>query len=311
MPRAVNGVPVDHNLTARKVAVMDFLESRIPQLAEYLLNSLVRKLQDAAFNIRPEWHLSPPPPLKHASPIISDNLVDFLTTGAVLSVSGIRRVSGPGAIELDDGTCLEADVIIWCTGYKSDFGSLLEPSVDPSRHPPPQWEAAQGSRGKPLPRLYRNVFSLDHPRSLAFMGAVAYATGSFPLGDVASMALAQVWRGASPLPSAEEMEREADAQNDFVCGIAEEGGVVPGWVRQAGWFAWADEAAGARVGEHLGWGVEGWKFWLSDRRFCGMLMDGIYTPYVWRLFEGKRKRWEGARVEIEKLNTRAGRKKTD
>jgi len=33
-------------------------------------------------------------------------------------------------------------------------------------------------------------------------------------------------------------------------------------------------------------------------------MDGIFTPFVWRVFdgEGKRKKWDGAREAIEKVN---------
>jgi dimethylaniline monooxygenase (N-oxide forming) len=35
-----------------------------------------------------------------------------------------------------------------------------------------------------------------------------------------------------------------------------------------------------------------------------MLMDGIYSPHVYRLFDsnGKRKKWDGAREAIEKVN---------
>jgi dimethylaniline monooxygenase (N-oxide forming) len=31
-------------------------------------------------------------------------------------------------------------------------------------------------------------------------------------------------------------------------------------------------------------------------------MDGIYTPSIWRIFDGKRKKWDGAREAIEKVN---------
>lgn len=309
MPRVVDGVPVDHSLTARKVALMGFLEIHLPRVSDFLINTMVKKLQDAAFDMRPEWRLSPAPPIKHAVPVVSDNLVAHLAAGDVTSVGGVSRVTGPRTLELDDGTTLEVDAVIWCTGYKTDY-NLLDRAVDPTRHASPRWEAAPGSRGKPLPRLYRNVFSLDHPRSLAFMGGVAFATGAFPLYDLCSMALAQTWRGASPLPSRAEMEAEADAQHDRVCGVAEEGSAVPQWVRQGEWVAWADETAGARVGEHLGWGVEGWRFWWEERRLYGMLSDGVYTPFIWRLFDGrgKRRRWEGAREAIERVNAQVKNK---
>ena len=120
------------------------------------------------------------------------------------------------------------------------------------------------------------------------------------------MALAQIWRGRSSLPSREEMESKVDAQHAFMVGIARQGGVtVPGWVRQGEWLAWANEMAGTGVNEKLGYGAEGWRFWWGDRRLCGMLLDGINSPHVYRLFDGKRKKWDGAREEVEKVNRKS------
>ncbi|KAJ3515503.1 hypothetical protein NM208_g14959 [Fusarium decemcellulare] len=85
-------------------------------------------------------------------------------------------------------------------------------------------------------------------------------------------------------------------------------------VRQAEWVAWANKAAGTQVNEHLGWGLAGWKFWFQDRAFYKLLMDGIYTPFIWRVFDGKRKKWDGAKAEIEKVNAyveAAKKKKTE
>ncbi|KAF9776439.1 hypothetical protein IL306_005374 [Fusarium sp. DS 682] len=215
----------------------------------------------------------------------------------------IVRVAGPKKIELTDGTCLDVDTIIWCTGYKADF-SLLDPSVDPTRNTTPKWAEAIGSRGKPLPRLYQNVFSLDYPDSLAFMGNLLLATSAFPISDLCTMAIAQIWKGNSALPSIDEMNRATDKQHELVCKLANEGSVAPGWLRQADWLSWANKAAGAQVYEHLGWGLKGWKLWWSDRALYKMLMDGVFTPFVWRVFdgEGKRKKWDGAREAIEKVN---------
>lgn len=301
LPRVVDGVPFDHTMTARKVAIMGFLELNFPRFADFIFNTMIKKMQDKAFNICPEWKMSPAPPIKHAVPIISDNLVSLLEAGQIQSIGGLKRVSGPNEVELDDGTQLEADAIIWATGYKTEF-TLLDRSVDPTRHTTPAWESAIGSRGKPLPRLYQNIFSLDHPTSMAFMGCVAFATGAFPLYDLATMALAQVWKGNASLPSIEEMNHSVDKQHAFICSIAKDGSAMPGWVRQAEWVSWANEAAGAGVNEHLGWGLKGWQFWFQDRAFYKLLMDGIYTPFIWRVFNGKRKAWDGARAEIEKIN---------
>ncbi|KAH8678165.1 flavin monooxygenase-like protein [Xylariales sp. PMI_506] len=310
MPRTLKGQPLDHTLTARIVAFQGFIEHYMPSLGELFFNKMIAKIQNSSFNIRPEWKLSPAPSVKHATPIISDNLVDLLESGGIQSVAGLRQAVGPHEVELEDGTHLEVDTIIWCTGYRADF-SILDPSVDPTRNTTSRWTSLPGSRGKPLPRLYQNVISLDHPTSLAFMGCVAFATGAFPLYDLASMAVAQIWReGNSALPSPQHMERAVDRQHAWICSIAEQGSAIPGWVRQHEWVAWADAAAGTGVGEHLGWGLGGWKFWLADRGFSRLLLGGIYSPHIFRVFDGKRKKWDGARAEIIRVNELVAQKKT-
>ncbi|KAI5459674.1 FAD/NAD(P)-binding domain-containing protein [Mariannaea sp. PMI_226] len=302
LPRIAKGVPFDHTMTARKSAMIGFLELNLPTLSQWVFDAMVKKLQDEAFVLRPEWKLSPAPSIKHAVPIVSDNLVQLLEAGKIQSVAGLKRISGPREVELTDGTHVQADTIIWATGYKSEF-SVLDATVDPNRHTTPAWTSAPGSRGKPLPRLYQNVFSLDYPDSLAFMGCVAFATGAFPVYDLCSMAVAQVWKGNSPLPTIQEMNKAVDRQHSFVCDIAKQGSAVPGWVRQSEWLAWANQAAGTGVDEHLGWGYAGWKFYFQDRALYKLLMDGVYMPAIWRVFDStKRKKWDGAREEIVKVN---------
>ena len=277
------------------------MERNFPNLAEKFFTFMVEKMQNSTFSIRPEWKLSPAPSLKHALPIVSDNLIDMLESGELKSVVGLKEVVGPNEVELDDGTRLTVDCIIWCTGYKANFG-LLDPSVDPTRNTTPEWAAAPGSKGKPLPRLYQNVFSLDYPMSLAFMGCVGFASGAFPIYDLASMAVAQIWKGNSSLPPQREMERAVDRHHAWICNIAKEGSAIPVWVKQHEWVPWVNEAAGTGVDAYLGWGWKAWKFWLIDHAFAKLLLGGIYTPHLFRVFDGKRKKWDGARAEIERVN---------
>jgi dimethylaniline monooxygenase (N-oxide forming) len=308
LPRVMNGIPFDHTMTARKLGLAGWLELNAHSVFEFMFNKGLLKMQNSTFKIQPEWRLSPAPSIKHAVPIVSDNLIDTFAAGEVTSIHGIRKAIGSNEIELTDGTVVGADTIIYCTGYKTDF-AIVDSSVDPTRNTTPEWAATVGSKGKPLPRLYKGIISLDHPQSLAFMGNVAFATGAFPLYDLASMALAQIWKGNTALPSSAEMNQSVDAHHAWMCRVAREGPVPPGWVRQADWLAWANDAAGTGINEKLGWGAEGWRFWMSDRAWCGTLMDGILSPHVYRLFEGKRKRWDGARQEIEKVNQRAAERK--
>ncbi|KAF0329481.1 dimethylaniline monooxygenase 2 [Colletotrichum asianum] len=274
-----------------------------------LSKRVVKGLQDHNFRIRPEWNLSPAPSLKTTSPVVSDEIIPALERGDVESVAGIGKVTDD-KVELTDGRVLEVDAIVYCTGYKADFG-ILDPKDDPANTPNPEWVASKGARGKPLPRLYKNVLSEKHPESLAFMGCVAFATGAFQLYDLAAMAIVQIWKGTSPLPSAEDIARSVDRQHAWTTALAKERNVMPAVVNGIEWTAWADRAAGTSVDEYLGWGWKGLKFWFQEPRFCSLLMGGIYSPHIYRYFDGKRKKWNGARAEIERLNIKVLEKPKD
>lgn len=264
----------------------------------------MKKIQDKAFpNIQPEWKLSPAPSMKQSVPIISDNLIAAFESGNVKSVTGLKKVLSANTVELSDGTQLEVDAIIWCTGYKTSF-SLLESKYDPTMNAPAEWTSAPGSNGKLLPRLYQNIFSLDHPYSLAFMGNVSFPSPAFQTYDIASMALAQVWKPSSPspLPSIPEMSAAVDKHHKWVISLAKNGSVFPGIVRSGDWMAWANDAAGTEVIERLGFGRKGWLFWLRERELCKTLMTGLFSPHFFRLFDGKRAKWDGALKAIEDAN---------
>jgi dimethylaniline monooxygenase (N-oxide forming) len=99
------------------------------------------------------------------------------------------------------------------------------------------------------------------------------------------------------------MQDWVDKQEDRMVGLARRGSPVPASVSQGQWLLWADATAGLGVFERLGWGLKGWLFWWQQRHLWKMLMDGVPTSAMWRLFnEGKRKSWAGAAAELERLN---------
>lgn len=291
-------------LSYRFSLLIGLLEKWCPSYAETLFNRKAKSIMDRAFGeTDPSWGLDPAPSIKVVNPVVSDTLIDRLRAGDVQSVPGIKEIVGPKQVELTDGRRIEADAIICCTGYKYNF-HLLDARVDPTTEPSATWLAAPGSKGRPLPRLYQNVFSLTHPSSLAFLGCAWFVTSAFSLADVTSMCIAQVWAGRSSLPPLAEMERWMDGQEARISRLARRGTVIPASVPAREWLVWADETAGMGVEEHLGWGWKGWVFWWSQRELWKMLMDGPQTAAVWRLFGGKRKVWDGARAEIEYANGR-------
>ncbi|KAJ8108380.1 hypothetical protein OPT61_g8212 [Boeremia exigua] len=298
LPRRVNGKPVDHALSLRLFTIQTWMTKYFPVFSAKMFDNFVKSLQDKSFKLSPEWGFEPP----QATPIVSDYLVDYLEAGLIESVKGVKRIVGASQAELDDGKMVEVDVLIWCTGYKADF-SMLEPRFDPTNRPAPAWSSASGSNGKPLARLYHNVFSLEKPDSLAFLGNVHTTLSGFLLFDLASMGIAQVWKGASTLPPKPEMEAAVDAHHVWLSEQASRrSNVSPGMVDGGVWLHTFDDLAGTGVNEYLEFGWKGWWFWLWNMKVCNMLMGGVWSPHVHRFFDGKRKKWDGAEAAMKEVN---------
>ncbi|KAH7143675.1 flavin monooxygenase-like protein [Dactylonectria macrodidyma] len=302
LPRDMDRITKTKGLTYRFSLLVGFIETWYPSYSEYLFNKKAKFIMEKAFGKPdPSWCLDPAPSIKVVNPVMSDTLIARLRAGDIHSIPGIKQILGPKEVELQDGKIVEADAIICCTGYKYGF-DLLDTEVNPAAEKSSAWLGATGSKGRPLPRLYQNVFSLKTPDSLAFLGCVWFVTSAFSLADIASMCIAQVWAGHAKLPAQPEMEEWMSRQEKRISSLAQRGTVIPASVPARDWLIWADKTAGMGVEEHLGWGWTGWLFWLKQRALWKMLMDGPQTAAVWRLFDGRRKKWDGARAEIERAN---------
>ncbi|KAF2820309.1 dimethylaniline monooxygenase 2 [Ophiobolus disseminans] len=298
IPRIVNGQPIDHTLALRLFNLQCLIIKHFPRFGERFFDKFLKGLQDKNFKLRPEWGFEP----AQKVPIVSDELVQSLEKGSVESVKGVKRILGSNEVELDDGRRVEVDALIWCTGYKSDF-SMIDPRFDPTAPSTTAWSSAQGSNGKSLFRLWHNVFSLDKPDSLAFLGNVHFAVGGFQIFDTASMAITQVWKGASHLPSQQQMTKDVEQHHNWLADQASRGyNFSPGNVDAGTWTGVMDDLGGTGINEYLGYGWKGWWFWLTNMKFCNLLMGGIWTPLIYRAFDGKRQKWDGAKEAIERVN---------
>ncbi|KAH7394578.1 dimethylaniline monooxygenase 2 [Pyrenochaeta sp. MPI-SDFR-AT-0127] len=297
LPRSFNGAPIDHTHSLRLFTLQSLILAYFPRFGDKFFDKFMKSLQDKSFTLRPEWGFEPPQRL----PIVTDNLVPCLKAGSIESTKGIKRILGYTTVELEDGREVEIDALIWCTGYKSDF-SILDGRFDPSTCPT-AWASADGSNDRSLFRLYHNVFSLVKPDSLAFLGHVHFALGGFQIFDMASQAIGQVWKGASSLPTQCEMSAAVEKHHAWLADLAHGGhNISPGTTDAGPWMRAMDHLAGTGVNDYLGYGLKGWLFWLQERTYCNLLMGGIWSPHIHRVFEGKRKAWGNARQEIERVN---------
>lgn len=308
--------PAENKLTRRIAAIGLAVNNAYPKFGSKLAAALFEYNMKKTFpNIQPEWKLLPAPPIGNSPPILNDKIVDCLASGTIMSVAGIVCVTpdGKGVVFADGTTLASIDVLIFCTGYSATY-SMLGPSANPTAFATPEWDAAPNANGIVYPRLYRGQFSTVHPLSLAFLGPyTGHSFAAFVNGDLSAQAIVQVWQGAFRLPAQAEMEAWCDENyRHQLKRLAVYRIPKVGFVNPKDQERWLNTAAGNGVNEMLGSGREGWRFWLKNRRLAGLLMDGVDTPFVYRLFDASvsgagrsgvgRKSWEGAELAIYRAN---------
>ena len=273
-----------------------------PRFSKWYFDRFVSSLTTSSFKLDPSWRIHPPPSILNHQPTINDDLVNCLHAGTVLSVYGIRSFVDATTIELDDGTLITADTVVLCTGYNPCLD--LMPELDPRKNPTTlQLVKDTGYSGPPLVNLYHNIISPEHPYSIAYLNCASFTEGAVPTGDLSSMAVAQIWAGKYKLPSKEALERSINEHHAWVASVARDDTVYAGLIQDGPFFRFLNDAAGTGVNEKLGYGLQGWLYWCSDPWFCNVLMTGVMSAHVFRLFEtGRRKSWKGAREAIIKAN---------
>jgi hypothetical protein len=127
----------------------------------------------------------------HAHPTVSDDLLTRLGHGDIDVRPNIDRFEG-SKVFFVDGTCVEVDTVIYCTGYKVTFPFLDERFVQ--------------TRDNHVD-LYRRVVSPDHP-GLYFVGLVQPLGAVMPLAEAQSAWVADLLDGRGTLPSYDAMRRE-------------------------------------------------------------------------------------------------------
>ena len=126
--------------------------------------------------------------LGEAHPTISGRILDRLGHGAISAKPAISRLAGD-RVEFSDGTTEEADVIVWCTGYRVTF-----PFFDTS---------FIAARDNDLPLFFR-VFHPEH-RQLAFIGLLQPLGAIMPIAEAQGKWLAKHLRGDYALPDVTAM----------------------------------------------------------------------------------------------------------
>ena len=137
--------------------------------------------------------------LGHAHPTLSDDLLPLLREGRISPRPAIARFDG-SSMQFQDGSHVQADAVIYCTGYKVTF-----PFFDPHFVSAPDNE---------LP-LYLRCFHLEYP-GLMFAGLAQPLGAIMPLVEAQGRLFASYLRGDYELPDPAEMRQRTLREREHV-----------------------------------------------------------------------------------------------
>jgi dimethylaniline monooxygenase (N-oxide forming) len=183
MPKYVLGRPID-TLSA---------SSRIP--FEIRRRSLATLLRAVVGDMERYGLPKPDHKLLQAHPTVSDDVLSRITHGEIEPRPNIAELT-ERTVRFADGSEVEADVIVYCTGYKVTF-----PFFDPGFIAAP---------GNDLP-LFRRVFHPDVP-GVYFIGLLQPLGAVMPLAELQSEWVCDHLAGRYELPPGAELRADIEAE---------------------------------------------------------------------------------------------------
>jgi cation diffusion facilitator CzcD-associated flavoprotein CzcO len=141
--------------------------------------------------------LEPDHRFAEAHPTMSSRILDRLAHGAIAPKPNIARLEAD-RVHFADGTSVEADLVIYCTGYRISF-----PFFD---------EGFVSARDNEL-ELYKHLIHPDVP-GLYFIGLVQPLGAIMPIAERQSLLVADHLEGIYSVPDRRAMQRDIDRKED-------------------------------------------------------------------------------------------------
>ena len=120
--------------------------------------------------------------------------VDAAVHGLIYHKPAITRFQGDRTVVFADGAEVEADVVLWCTGFAYDYHPFLKDKAAGG--------CVEVCRGRKVNNLYHHLFAIDDP-SICFVG-LPWAVVPFPLFRLQAQWIDAVFSGRAQLPPADE-----------------------------------------------------------------------------------------------------------
>ncbi len=141
----------------------------------------------------------PKHPFGHTHPTISNEIHIRLGSGDVIPKPNVARLDGK-RVEFADGTSVEADALIYATGYKISFPFLDSTLI----------EAKDNDIA-----LYQRIFDPRNP-DLLFLALVQPLCAMMPIAEEQSKLMAAYLTGRYHTPSAAEMEKQMREEHERI-----------------------------------------------------------------------------------------------
>ena len=133
--------------------------------------------------------------LGEAHPTISSDLLPRIGHGRIQVKPNVQRIDGKRVLFVD-GTSVDIDTIVWCTGYKITFPFLASDVIE--------------TAGNQV-ALYRRVIHPQRP-NLYFIGLVQPLGAIMPIAELQSEWVADLLQGRAALPDADAMREEIERE---------------------------------------------------------------------------------------------------
>ncbi|CAD5120537.1 DgyrCDS9103 [Dimorphilus gyrociliatus] len=261
-----NGIPGDIEVTRRVFAQIQKYApaSMMNNIAE---NIVEKRLNHEAYGLRPKHRLF------QQHPMVNDDLANRLICGSVIIKPDIEEIQENG-LKFEDGTVVEADVIIMATGYTFGFPFLENGVINVENN---------------KVNLFKYAFppDLSHP-TIAVIGCIQPLGAINPIAELQTRWAARVFNGSTKLPSKAAMwenirEKQAAMAKRYFNSQRH--------TIQVDWIPFMDEVA-----EQFGCKPNLKSLFLTDPYLAMNVFFGPCSPYQFRLFgPGK---WKGARNAI-------------
>jgi dimethylaniline monooxygenase (N-oxide forming) len=195
LPKYVGGIPTDQQGTRGNLIARLMSHPAVPW-----------RLQQKGLELTFNQHMGdmeayglpkPDHKLGEAHPTISGRFLDRVTHGKIVPKPNIAELQGD-RIRFDDGSVVEADVLVYCTGYKVTF-----PFFD---------EGFISAPDNDLP-LFRRVFHPDYD-NVFFLALLQPLGATMPLAEAQGRWVARYLRGEYHLPPGAELRRDIERDRE-------------------------------------------------------------------------------------------------